>query len=121
VLIESAAEVLALEPDFARYDGEGELNIGVVGPYPAGSECAFEVRALFSDESGAMREDPVTGSLNASLAQWLLATGRASAPYVVSQGTRLGRKGRPHIEQDPDGTVWVGGATVTYIRGEINI
>lgn len=68
-----------------------------------------------------MREDPVTGSLNASLAQWLLSTGRATAPYVASQGTRLGRRGRPRIDRDAEGTVWVGGATVTCIDGEIKI
>ncbi len=120
ILLADAATVLALEPDFTKYSGAGSLDIGLVGPYPEGSECAFEVRALFSDERGNMREDPVTGSLNASLAQWLLATGRASAPYVVSQGTRLGRSGRPRIEHT-GGTVWVGGPTVTYIRGEIGI
>ncbi|MGH2724890.1 MAG: PhzF family phenazine biosynthesis protein [Actinomycetota bacterium] len=119
ILLEDAATVLALEPDFSRYRGQGSLDIGVVGPYPEGSECAFEVRALFSDERGEMREDPVTGSLNASLAQWLLATGRASAPYVASQGTQLGRTGRVHIDQGGEGTVWVGGATVTCISGQI--
>jgi PhzF family phenazine biosynthesis protein len=113
ILLEDAATVLELEPDFSRYSGEGSLDIGLVGPYPDGSECAFEVRAIFSDERGGMREDPVTGSLNASLAQWLLATDRATTPYVASQGTRLGRKGRPLIGQDADGTVWVGGSTVT--------
>lgn len=118
VLLEDAAQVLALEPDFSRYSGIGSLDIGVVGPYPPGSECAFEVRALFSDDRGGMREDPVTGSLNASLAQWLLATGRATAPYCTSQGTRLGRAGRPRIDQDPDGTIWIGGQTVTYVDGE---
>jgi PhzF family phenazine biosynthesis protein len=121
VLLQDAARVLALEPDFTRYTGEGSLDLGLVGPYPEGAECAFEVRAVFSDEQGAMREDPVTGSLNASLAQWLLASGRATAPYVASQGTRLGRRGRPRIEQDPDGTVWVGGATVSPIRGEVDL
>lgn len=121
ILLEDAAAVLAVEADFSKYSGEGSLDIGLVGPYPPGSECAFEVRAIFSDEQGAMREDPVTGSLNASLAQWLLATGRATAPYVASQGTRLGRRGRAHIEQDPDGTIWVGGASVTYISGTIDI
>ena len=121
ILLEDAAAVLELEPDFGRYSGEGSLDIGLVGPYPDGSECAFEVRAIFSDERGGMREDPVTGSLNASLAQWLLATKRATVPYVASQGTRLGRKGRPRIDQDADGTVWVGGATVTCINGEIEI
>lgn len=121
ILLEDAAAVLELEPDFGRYSGEGSLDIGLVGPYSDGSECAFEVRAIFSDERGGMREDPVTGSLNASLAQWLLATKRATAPYVASQGTRLGRKGRPRIDQDANGTVWVGGATVTCINGEIEI
>ncbi|MBA2532755.1 MAG: PhzF family phenazine biosynthesis protein, partial [Nocardioidaceae bacterium] len=60
-------------------------------------------------------------SLNASLAQWLLGTGRATAPYVTSQGTRLGRAGRPRIEQGVDGTVWVGGATMTLSTGEIDL
>jgi PhzF family phenazine biosynthesis protein len=121
VLLKDADAVLALEPDFTRYSGAESLNIGIVGPCPPGSECAWEVRAVFSDEQGAMREDPVTGSLNASLAQWLLATGRATAPYVASQGTRLGRRGRPRIEQDADGTVWVGGPAITCIQGEVEI
>jgi PhzF family phenazine biosynthesis protein len=121
VLLKDADAVLAVEPDFSRYSGEGSLDIGLVGPYPPGAECAFEVRAVFSDEQGGMREDPVTGSLNASLAQWLLASGRATAPYVASQGTRLGRRGRPRIEQDADGTVWVGGDAVTCIDGEVEL
>jgi PhzF family phenazine biosynthesis protein len=121
VLLQDAAAVLGVEPDLSRYPGGGSLDIGLVGPYPPGSECAFEVRALFSDGQGSMREDPVTGSLNASLAQWLLASGRATAPYVASQGTRLGRVGRPRIERDREGTIWVGGNTVTSIQGEIDI
>lgn len=121
VLLDDADTVLRLEPDATRYTDEGNLDIGVVGPYPDGSECAFEVRALFTDDRGGMREDPVTGSLNASLAQWLLGTGRATAPYIVSQGTRLGRSGRPRIDHDSDGTVWVGGATATYITGDVDI
>lgn len=121
ILLEDAAAVLAVEPDFSRFHGDGSLDIGLVGPCPEGSECAFEVRALCSDGHGGMEEDPVTGSLNASLAQWLLSTGRATAPFVTSQGTRLGREGRPRIEQDADGTVWVGGSTTTCIAGEIEI
>jgi PhzF family phenazine biosynthesis protein len=121
VLLKDADAVLALEPDFGRWTGEGSLDIGVVGPYPPGSGCAWEVRAVFSDDAGAMREDPVTGSLNASLAQWLLASGRATAPYVASQGTRLGRRGRPRIERDATGTVWVGGPAITCIQGEVEI
>jgi PhzF family phenazine biosynthesis protein len=121
VLMKDADAVLAVEPDFSRWTGEGSLDIGIVGPYPPGSECAWEVRAVFSDEQGGMREDPVTGSLNASLGQWLLAGGRATAPYVASQGTRLGRRGRPRIDRDADGTVWVGGAAITCIQGEVEL
>ncbi|WP_077529789.1 PhzF family phenazine biosynthesis protein [Vreelandella utahensis] len=121
VLLESADAVLSVEPDFNRYSGKGNLDIGLVGPYPEGSGCAFEVRAVFSDEHGQETEDPVTGSLNASLAQWLIASGRVKAPYVSSQGTRLGRRGRPRINQDAEGTIWVGGDTFTCINGEVEI
>jgi PhzF family phenazine biosynthesis protein len=121
VLLPDADAVLALEPDFTRFSGAGSLDIGVVGPYPPGSECAVEVRALFSDERGSMVEDPVTGSLNASVAEWLLRTGRARAPYVASQGTRLGRTGRVLVDVDDAGTTWIGGATHTAIEGTIDI
>ena len=114
VLLSSAAEVLAIEPGFV------DLDLGVVGPYPAGSEAAFEVRAFFP-LNGATVEDPVTGSLNASLAGWLIRSGRATAPWVAAQGTALGRAGRVQITQDPAGTIWVGGGTVTCIRGEVDI
>jgi PhzF family phenazine biosynthesis protein len=111
-LLDSADAVLALQPRTV------ELDVGVVGPYPGGSPAAFEVRA-FVPKDGAMYEDPVTGSLNASLAEWLLRTGRATAPYVARQGTALGRTGRVHISRDADGTIWVGGGTVICITGEI--
>ena len=114
VLLASADAVLALRP------GVADLNIGVAGPYPAGSPEAFEVRA-FVPKDGATAEDPVTGSLNASLAQWLLRTGRASAPYVASQGTALGRAGRVHISRDRDNTVWVGGGTITCVTGHAEL
>src|SRR6185437_5927905 len=64
-------------------------------------------------------EDPVTGSLNASLAQWLTSTGRLTAPYVACQGTALGRRGRVSITQDADGQIWVGGGTVTCVTGTV--
>jgi PhzF family phenazine biosynthesis protein len=114
VLLASADAVLALRP------GVTDLDLGVAGPYPAGSPAAFEVRA-FTPKLSSTDEDPVTGSLNASLAQWLLATGRASAPYVASQGTVLGRRGRVRISTGPDGGVWVGGSTVTCVTGEVQI
>lgn len=119
VMLTDAEDVLSVEADFARYAGPGSLDIGLVGPSPHGSEWAFEIRALFSDESGAMREDPVTGSLNASVGQWMFETGRATGPYVARQGTRLGREGRVRVDRDPDGRVWVGGATITRVHGEL--
>ena len=116
-LLADADTVLDLEPDFFRYTGDEPLDIGVVGLYPQGSDCRYEVRAFFSGGRGEMVEDPVTGSLNASLAQWLLTEGRVDAPYVASQGTRLGRRGRVHITTDDRGSVWVGGAVFDVVDG----
>lgn len=113
VLFASADQVLALEP---APDHPRPMAVGVVAPYPAGNPTAFELRAFFTDQHGRVREDPVTGSLNASTAQWLLSAGRASAPYIASQGTRLGRSGRIYIDKDSRG-VWVGGRTVTLFSG----
>jgi PhzF family phenazine biosynthesis protein len=113
IRIADPGRVLAIEPSYAP------LDIGVVAPYPAGAPAQFEVRAFFP-VAGAMREDPVTGSLNASLAQWMLANGNAKAPYIASQGTALGRAGRVYIDQD-DGAVWVGGDAVTCIEGTVSI
>jgi PhzF family phenazine biosynthesis protein len=110
----SAEAALALRPRAV------DRALGVVGPYPPGSPQAFEVRAFFPKD-GATAEDPVTGSLNASLAAWLLHTGRATSPYVASQGTALGRAGRVHITRDPHGTIWVGGGTVTCITGHVEL
>jgi PhzF family phenazine biosynthesis protein len=114
VLLASADAVLAVRPGLA------DLDLGVVGPYPPGSPAAFEVRAFFPKD-GATAEDPVTGSLNASVAAWLLRTGRATAPYVASQGTALGRRGRVHVSRDPDGTIWVAGGTVTCVSGQVEL
>ena len=114
VLLATADAVLALRPRSI------DLNLGVVGPYPPGSPAAFEVRAFFPKD-GATTEDPVTGSLNASLGQWLLRTGRATAPYVASQGTALGRADRVHISSDADDAIWVGGGTVTCITGQVDL
>jgi PhzF family phenazine biosynthesis protein len=112
VLLRDAGAVLALRPGFV------DVDLGVVGAYPDGARCAFEVRAFFP-KNGATVEDPVTGSLNASLAGWLIASGRARAPYIASQGAALGRAGRVHISTDADNTVWVGGGTITCLKGDV--
>ena len=118
VLLESAEAVLAIEP--AHHHPE-RIEIGVVGFHPPGAAAAYEIRSLFSDPFGALVEDPVTGSLNASVAQWLLGTGRVSAPYVAAQGTRLGRRGRIRVDRDAEGQVWIGGNTATIFSGMAEI
>lgn len=121
LLLTDADTVLGLEPDFSRHPKEETLDIGVVGFHPPGSDCLYEVRAFFSGAGGRMLEDPVTGSLNASLAEWLISEGRASPPYVASQGTRLDRSGRIHISRDEEGSVWVGGDTSTVVSGTLDL
>jgi PhzF family phenazine biosynthesis protein len=112
VELASAEAVLAVKP------GATDLKIGLFGRHPAGSPEAIEVRAFFPSGTGTT-EDPVTGSLNAALAQWLLASGKATAPYTASQGTVLGRRGRVHVSTDGDGAVWIGGGTHTLISGSV--
>lgn len=115
VLLASAQDVLALDP-LGAYPTH--VDIGVVGPHPPGSAQALELRAFFTDHTGAMREDPVTGSLNAAVAEWLVSSGRVTAPYTACQGTCVEREGRIHVRQDEDGRIWVGGATATLFEGE---
>ena len=117
VMLQSAEQVLALKPDGAVLAG---LDIGVVGPHPVGSDTAYEVRAFFPGNQG-LAEDPVTGSLNAALAQWLIGTGLAPERYVAAQGTAMAREGRVHIERDASGSIWVGGASVTCIDGRVTL
>ena len=114
VMLASADAVRALRPDWPAL---GELKLGVVGPQPAGSDTQFELRAFIG---GGMYEDPVTGSLNASVAQWLIAAGKAPPRYVASQGHALGRAGRVFIERDGD-AVWVGGEVGECIHGELSL
>lgn len=112
VLLCSREEVLALRPDFATLSG---LRVGVVAPWKpteCGREADFEVRAF----TAAGFEDPVTGSLNAGLAQWLIGSGIAPSTYVASQGTVLGRAGRVHVERVGH-EIWIGGNVVTCIEG----
>lgn len=114
VMLRSARQVLSLEPDWALLD---PLEVGVVAPYDAGHDAAFEVRAFIG---GGGYEDPVTGSLNASLAQWLIGAGLAKTSYVAAQGTALDRAGRIHLRSEGE-QVWVGGDVVEVIRGELSI
>lgn len=125
VMLRSAEQVLALQPDGAVLAG---LDVGVVGPRGkvgvvgshAAGDTQFEVRAFFPGNNG-LCEDPVTGSLNAALAQWLIGAGLAPERYVAAQGTVLAREGRVHIERDADGTIWVGGTSVTCIEGRVSL
>jgi PhzF family phenazine biosynthesis protein len=110
--------VLALEPDHAQLRAQGH-KVGIAARYANArdGEAMLEVRA-FADPVG-IPEDPVTGSLNASLAQWLIDDGLMPSRYLAAQGTRLGRAGRVHVERDDHGQVWVGGETVTCIEGTV--
>jgi PhzF family phenazine biosynthesis protein len=116
LLLGSAASVLNLKP---KRSYPTRLDLGVVGPHPTGSVAAFELRAFFTDHTGIVREDPVTGSLNASVAQWLFLTHRAANQYLATQGTALGRQGRILLTQDAAGEVWVGGKTATMFSGQL--
>jgi PhzF family phenazine biosynthesis protein len=119
VMLEDADSVLALEPDFRRSSSGEKLDIGVVGFYPDGHDYRYELRAFFSTERGEMREDPVTGSLNASVAQWMLEEGLVQTPYLARQGTALGRAGRVTITGDRS-SVWVGGRVFGLVSGELD-
>ena len=115
VLLPSAEAALALRPRLA----EG-MDLGVVGSHRGGVDAAYEVRAFFTKD-GATVEDPVTGSLNASVARWMLDSGRVVAPYVATQGTALGRAGRAYVDVDEAGQIWLGGRAVVRIQGSIEV
>jgi PhzF family phenazine biosynthesis protein len=116
VMLATAEQVLGLKPDVHVLQG---LEIGVVGAKPSG-DTQFEVRAFFPTKNG-LTEDPVTGSLNAAMGQWLIGEGLAPENYVASQGTCLGRAGRVHVARDAQGQVWVGGESVTCIEGSVKL
>lgn len=117
LLLLGAEDVLELKPDFNMM---GNLDIGVLGPYEGGSGeiPVYEARA-FVPELG-VPEDPVTGSLAAGFATWLIGEGLAPDRYIVHQGTALGRRGRIHVERDGE-HIWIGGDTVIGIRGEVAV
>jgi PhzF family phenazine biosynthesis protein len=113
LLLRDADTVLGVRPGTVDHD------IGVAGRHAPGGPVDLEVRAFFPVR-GATVEDPVTGSLNASLAQWLLGAGVLTAPYVAAQGTALGRAGRVHVSSD-DAGIWVGGHTVSVVSGTVDL
>lgn len=115
VLLADAVAVLDVEPDVAAM---GHLEIGVVGRWGDENDADVEVRA-FVPGMGIV-EDPVTGSLNAGLAQWLIPAGVLPDSYVASQGTVLNRAGRVHVDRVGD-DIWVGGDTVTCIEGHVRL
>jgi PhzF family phenazine biosynthesis protein len=116
VMLASAEQLLALKPDAELLQG---LDIGLVAPLTTG-DAQFEVRAFFPGNNG-LTEDPVTGSLNAAMGQWLMGAGLAPDSYVVSQGACLGRAGRVHMQRDEQHQVWVGGESVTCIQGSVQL
>jgi predicted PhzF superfamily epimerase YddE/YHI9 len=148
VMLRSAEQVLALKPDATVLAGLDigvvgpRGKVGVVGERSSAAEpsqnakapmeCSgdalaqsvaadshtqFEVRAFFPGNNG-MAEDPVTGSLNAAMAQWLIGAGLAPTRYIAAQGTAMARAGRVHVEQEGD-VIWIGGASVTCIDGKV--
>lgn len=115
VQLKSAEDVLAVKPQRHHHR---RLEVGLVGPYQPGHEFAYEVRTFFSDAHGNLLEDPVTGSFNASAAQWQLESGHVISPYSAHQGRCLGRSGRIHVFED-DGETWVGGEVQRIVTGTL--
>jgi PhzF family phenazine biosynthesis protein len=111
--LKSADRALQLKPDYAQLQG---LSLGVVAPHAADSDAQFEVRALIGHGPGY--EDPVTGSLNASLAQWLIGAGVAPALYVAAQGAALKRAGRVHVQR-VGADLWIGGNVCDVVAGTV--
>lgn len=117
-LLPSADDVLAIEPDFGD---TLDLKLGVVGLVtdPTGADHDVEIRAFFPGPT-SMQEDPVTGSLNASVAQWLMDRDDTIDAYVARQGTALGRSGRVYLRRDGD-DIWVGGAVTRRVSGSVEL
>ncbi|WP_342671285.1 PhzF family phenazine biosynthesis protein [Sphingomonas sanxanigenens] len=116
VMLKSAEAVLAVEP--LRFH-EARIEIGLVGAHPAGAPVDWEIRTIFSDATGTLIEDPVTGSFNAAVAMWLRETGRADDAYIAAQGTRLGRRGRVFVDYEGD-VAWIGGRVRTMVAGTLD-
>jgi PhzF family phenazine biosynthesis protein len=118
IMLRSREKVLSLRPNYSTLAG---LKVGVFAafnPPKDGNSAQFEVRAFSVEDVG--HEDPVTGSLNAGLAQWLIGSRIAPSEYVASQGTVLGRMGRVYLEKDGL-QIWVGGTVRTCVIGELRL
>ena len=114
VRLASAEQVLALNPDFSAIP---DAKLGVLGAHPEAADHEYEIRAFVPGVGVA--EDPVTGSLNASVAQWLIGENLAPNRYTATQGTALGRSGVISITAEAD-EIWVGGATSICVRGTVH-
>ncbi len=117
LLVDDATTVLNCRPDLMVI---GDLLVAVAGPYASDGRAGADIEIRMFAPAAGVAEDPVTGSLNAVLAQWLIGAGHMAADYVASQGTVLGRAGRVHVGT-VDGQVWVGGDAVSCIRGTVAI
>lgn len=118
VLLTDARTVLQLRPDASAHPGR--WDIGVMGLHKDDSDAALEVRAFFTEGAEPLREDPVTGSLNAAAAEWLINTDRITAPYIAAQGGAMGRRGRVRVTTEK-GHVWVGGRADAIASGTVEI
>ena len=114
--LSSATAVLAVDSSRVRWPTF--KAIGLIGPHPPGSECDYEVRMVAP--SSGMSEDPITGSLNAALAHWMVSDARLTGPIKVAQGTSIGRFGRISI-RPVDATIWIGGHTHIVIEGTVDL
>ena len=114
LMLAGAAQVRAVQVDWERL---GDTKLGLVGAHAPGSDAQFELRALIGK---GRFEDPVTGSLQASVAQWLIGAGLAPEAYVATQGHALGRSGRVRLTRE-GGQVWVGGAARVCIEGQVSL
>lgn len=114
VMLESAEAVLALDPQRNYHE---RFEVGVIGPHSSGGAVEYEIRTFFTDHNLSIVEDPVTGSFNASAAQWLYGSGRIDRAYVAAQGTKIGRSGRIYVNRDEAGTIWIAGDTQTFVAG----
>lgn len=117
LLLDNPETVLGLTPDLPALHAQG-IQLGVAARHPDTGATDLEVRVWFNSGS-TLTEDPITGSFNASLAQWLIQRGHIAAPYLASQGINLGRAGQVHLSQDDSGQVWVGGQSSTCISGTV--